>query len=122
MADETTKREDTDCNGTPVKEDILDEDAGNSSDDDLLSPPAFLYQARTYHNIRTPEKARIPIHDNLSPVTPEHPQTKKRKTASKFSMAKLLEDKAKHQEKARDLTEINEGLKEKIDKGTLHAE
>ena len=90
----------------------------DSSDEDLLTPPRFLYEKlRLKPNIRTPEKGIAPAFSTPSPITRD--VEREDKTKYKLSFDKLIKEKAKQREKDVELAEMEAELQRGLEKGGI---
>ncbi|XP_022805706.1 uncharacterized protein LOC111342848 isoform X3 [Stylophora pistillata] len=90
----------------------------DSSDEDLLTPPRFLYEkTRLKPDICTPEKGVAPAYFTPSPVARGEGEEKTVKY--KLSFDKLIADKAKHRERNAELAKMEEELQQGIDNGGI---
>ena len=102
----------------PLEDSQRTEGADEESDDDLLAPTTFLYGTKSYKEIRTPEKILTPIGDNLSPITPLAVQGRaKKRKVPKFTLSKLVREKAAQDEIDKKLSKMDQELREGIEKG-----
>ena len=91
---------------------------GSESDDDLLTPPRFLYEKlQLKPNVRTPEKGIVPAFFTPSPVTKD--VVKEDKTKYKLSFEKLIKEKVKRTEKDAELAEMEAELQRGLEKGGI---
>lgn len=93
-------------------------EASDSSDEDLLTPPRFLYEKMQLKpNVRTPEKGIAPAYSTPSPVTRD--VEREEKTKYKLSFDKLIKEKAKRKEKDAELAEMEAELQRGLEKGGI---
>ena len=91
---------------------------GSESDDDLLTPPRFLYEKlQLKPNVRTPEKGIVPAFSTPSPVTKD--VVKEDKTKYKLSFEKLIKERVKRKEKDAELAEMEAELQRGLEKGGI---
>ncbi len=93
----------------------MDEDCSDFDEADLLSPTLTTFLSAPV--IATPEKARTPINNDFSPITPLQKQRKKR--GHKFSLMKLVNEKLRQEEMSKKLSKMDEELKAGIEKGKI---
>ncbi|XP_078358629.1 SMC5-SMC6 complex localization factor protein 2-like [Oculina patagonica] len=94
-------------------------DGSDSSDEDLLTPPRFLYEnTKLKPDIRTPEKGIAPAYATPSPISREA-IVKEDKSKYKLSFDKLIADKAKHRERDAELAEMEAELLRGIENGGI---
>jgi len=93
----------------------------DESDDELLVPAKFLYEAKPFNEIHTPKTVHTPINDDLSPITPENKVVKnsKKKKSRKLCFSKLVKEKAAQDEIDKKLSKMNEELKEGLENGGI---
>lgn len=90
----------------------------DSSDEDLLTPPRFLYEkTKLKPDIRTPEKGIAPIYATPSPTAKEVVDEKTIKY--KLSFEKLIAEKAKHRERDAELAKMEAELQQGIENGGI---
>lgn len=91
-------------------------EGSESSDEDLLTPPRFLYEKMQLQpNIRTPEKGIAPAYSTPSPITQD--VEREEKTKYKLSFDKLIKEKVKRREKDAELAEMEAELQRGLEKG-----
>lgn len=103
---------------------LFEEDLGtlpegsDSSDEDLLTPPRFLYEkTKLKPDICTPEKGVAPVYSTPSPISRGEGEEKTIKY--KLSFEKLIADKVKHRERNAELAKMEEELQQGIDNGGI---
>ena len=95
-------------------------DGSDSSDEDLLTPPRFLYEkAKLKPDIRTPEKGIAPAYATPSPVTGNAAAKEEKSIKYKLSFDKLIAEKAKHRERDAELAEMEAELQRGIANGGI---
>ena len=95
-------------------------DGSDSSDDDLLTPPRFLYEnTKLKPDIRTPEKGIAPAYATPSPVMREASAKEDKSIKYKLSFDKLIAEKAKHRERDAELAEMEAELQRGIENGGI---
>ena len=111
------------CNMEPAVEmEVTTQEQGilsDESDDELLVPPMFLYEAKPFNEIRTPNTVHTPINDDLSPITPvdKAVQNSKKKKSRKLCFSRLVKEKAAQDEIDSKLSNMNEELKAGLENG-----
>ena len=103
---------------------LFEEDLGtlpegsDSSDEDLLTPPRFLYEkTKLKPDICTPEKGVAPVYSTPSPISRGEGEEKTIKY--KLSFEKLIADKVKHRERNAELAKMEEELQQGINNGGI---
>ena len=95
-------------------------DGSGSSDEELLTPPRFLYEkAKLKPDIRTPEKGIAPAYATPSPVMGNAIAKEEKSIKYKLSFDKLIADKAKHRERDAELAEMEAELQRGIENGGI---
>lgn len=95
-------------------------DGSDSSDEDLLTPPRFLYEnTKLKPDIRTPEKGIAPAYATPSPIMREATAKEDKSMKYKLSFDKLIADKAKHRERDAELAEMEAELLRGIENGGI---
>lgn len=95
-------------------------DGSDSSDEDLLTPPRFLYEnTKLKPDIRTPEKGIAPAYATPSPVMREATCKEDKILKYKLSFDKLIAEKAKHRERDAELAEMEAELQRGIENGGI---
>ena len=102
---------------TEKEEDGYRQDDPSDTDDDLMSPTAFLYVPNSLKDIHTPECARTPLSNDLSPLKPLEEKKHKRQNNKKYAFRKLITEKAVQDEADKKLLKMDNELKEGIEKG-----
>lgn len=93
-------------------------DGSDSSDEDLLTPPRFLYEkTKLKPDIRTPEKGIAPAYATPSPVMGSATAKEEKSIKYKLSFDKLIAEKAKHRERDAELAEMEAELQRGIENG-----
>ena len=93
-------------------------DGSDSSDEDLLTPPRFLYEkTKLKPDIRTPEKGIAPAYATPSPVMGNATAREEKSIKYKLSFDKLIAEKAKHRERDAELAEMEAELQRGIENG-----
>ena len=121
--DEESDRINNPFNGVHFQEDSNDgafPDGSDSSDDDLLMPPRFLYEkAKLKPDIRTPEKGIAPAYATPSPIMENATAKEEKSIKYKLSFEKLIAEKAKHRERDAVLAEMEAELQRGIKNGGI---
>ena len=95
-------------------------DGSDSSDEDLLTPPRFLYEkAKLTPDIRTPEKGIAPAYATPSPIMGNATAKEEKSIKYKLSFDKLIAEKAKHRERDAELAEMEAELQRGIKNGGI---
>ena len=95
-------------------------DGSDSSDEDLLTPPRFLYEkAKLKPDIHTPEKGIAPAYATPSPVMGIAAAKEEKSIKYKLSFDKLIAEKAKHRERDAELAEMEAELQRGIENGGI---
>ena len=110
-------------NDVHFQEDVNDgasPDGSDSSDEDLLTPPRFLYEkAKLKPDIRTPEKGIAPAYATPSPIMGNATAKEEKSIKYKLSFDKLIAEKAKHRERDAELAEMEAELQRGIQNGGI---
>ena len=95
-------------------------DGSDSSDEDLLTPPRFLYEkAKLKPDIRTPEKGIAPAYATPSPIMGNATAKEEKIIKYKLSFDKLIAEKVKHKERDAELAEMEAELQRGIKNGGI---
>lgn len=126
------KEEDHDKDSDPINKPLNDvdfhedsndgafPDGSDSSDEDLLTPPRFLYDnTKLKPDIRTPEKGIAPAYATPSPSFRDAREEKEKTIKYKLSFDKLIAEKAKHRERDAELAEMEAELQRGIENGGI---
>lgn len=121
--DQKSEQINKNLNYIPFREDSNDDayaDGSDSSDEDLLTPPRFLYEnTKLKPDIRTPEKGIAPAYATPSPVMREATSKEDKIIKYKLSFDKLIAEKAKRRERDAELAEMEAELQQGIENGGI---
>ena len=95
-------------------------DGSDSSDEDLLTPPRFLYEkTKLKPDIHTPEKGIAPAYATPSPVMGNAIAKEEKSIKYKLSFDELIAEKTKHRERDAQLAEMEAELQRGINNGGI---